>query len=59
KEPTLGRHINEDDKLYTVPRSDEAKFLLGKFKSKLTTDEAETLSEIVQIKRRANPLYGF
>ncbi|MEE9586142.1 MAG: translation initiation factor IF-2 [Nitrososphaerales archaeon] len=59
KEPTLGRHINEDDKLYTVPRSDEAKLLLGKFKSKLTTDEAETLSEIVQIKRRANPLYGF
>ncbi len=59
KEPTIGRHINEDDKLYTVPKSDEAKLLLGKFKSKLTTDEAETLSKIVQIKRRTNPLYGF
>ncbi|MFQ6135205.1 MAG: translation initiation factor IF-2, partial [Nitrososphaerales archaeon] len=59
KEPTMGRHIHEGDKLYTVPKSDEAKLLLGKFKYRLTPDEAETLSKIVQIKRRVNPLYGF
>ncbi len=59
KEPIIGRHIHEGDKLYTIPRSDETKLMLGKFLSRLSSEEVETLKEIVQIRRRITPLYGF
>jgi translation initiation factor 5B len=58
-EPIIDRHIHEEDDLFTVPKSDEAKFLLGKFFSRLTTSEVETLNRIVEIKRQSNPLYAF
>jgi translation initiation factor 5B len=58
-EPTIGRQINEGDRLFTVPKSDEAKLLLGKYASRLSKDEAEVLKEIVEIRRKVNPLYGF
>ncbi len=57
--PTVGRQINEEDRLLTVPRPEEVKLLLGKFASRLSPDEAEVLNEIVEIRRRKNPLYGF
>jgi translation initiation factor 5B len=59
KEPTVGRHINEGDVLYTIPPNEHAKLLLDRFKYRLSEDEVKTLDEIVVIKRRANPLYGY
>lgn len=57
--PMIGRQVNEGDRLLTVPRSEEVKLLLGKFASRLSPDESEVLNEIVDIRRRKNPLYGF
>ena len=57
--PMVGRQINEGDRLLTVPKSEEVKLLLGKFASRLSPDEAEVLNDIVVIRRRKNPLYGF
>ena len=50
-EPIIDRHIHEGDDLFTVPKSDEVKFLQGKFSVRLTTNEVETLNRIVEIKR--------
>ena len=58
-EPIIDRHIHEGDDLFTVPKSGEAKFLQGKFSTRLTTNEVETLNRIVEIKRQINPLYAF
>jgi len=57
--PMVGRQINESDRLLTVPKSEEVKLLLGKFASRLSPDEAEVLNDIVVIRRKKNPLYGF
>ncbi len=59
KEPTVGRHINEGDVLYTVPPNEHAKLLLDRFKYRLNEDEIKTLDQIIEIKRRDNPLYGY
>jgi translation initiation factor 5B len=57
--PTVGRQINEGDRLLTVPRTEEVKLLLEKFVSRLSPDESEVLNDIVEIRRQKNPLYGF
>jgi len=58
-EPTVGRHIHEGETLYTLPKGEEAKLLLEKFRSRLTPEEVETLEEIIRIRRRVNPTYAF
>ncbi len=58
-EPTVGRHVNEGDLLYTVPSNNDAKLLLDRFKYRLNEDELKVLDEIVEIKRKINPLYGY
>ena len=57
--PTLGRQVKENDILYTLPRSHEAKLLRGKLLGSLTQDEADALTEIVRIRSDGDPLYGF
>ncbi len=54
---TIGRHINEQDILYSdVPENDFRK--LKTLKEYLTEDEKQVLKEIAQIKRKSNPLWG-
>ena len=58
-EPTVGRQVNEGDILYTLPPNDDVKQLLDRFKYRLNEDELKILDEIVAIKRKINPLYGY
>ena len=56
--PTLGRQVRENDPIYTMPRSHEAKMLRTKLIGSLTPKEVEVLNEIVGIKSSSDPLYG-
>jgi len=58
-EPTVGRQVNEGDILYTVPPNEDVKLLLNRFKCRLNEDELKVLDEIVEIKRKINPMYGY
>jgi len=57
--PTLGRQVKEEDTIYTLPRSHEARMLRTKYLSSLTVDEAKALEEIIGIKTPSDPLFGF
>ncbi len=57
KEPTVGRQIKENDVLYvdiTEEEMKEMKMLSGL----LSADEEEVLEELLEIKRRRNPVWG-
>jgi len=56
---TIGRQIKEEDVFYTLPSPDDAKQYLKKFKHKLSSEELQTLNEIVEIIRKTNPIYGY
>jgi len=57
-EPIFGRQIHEEEILYTSPTSEEAKLLLTKYKNYLSNKELELLNEIIQIRRKSNPVYA-
>ena len=51
--------MKENETIFTMPRSHEAKLLRTKLLGSLTEDERAVLDEIVRIKSVADPLYGF
>ncbi|MDG6985781.1 MAG: translation initiation factor IF-2 [Nitrososphaerota archaeon] len=57
--PTLGRQIKENDTIFTMPRSHEAKLLRTKLYGTLTEREHEVLNEIISIRSPSDPMYGF
>ncbi len=57
--PTLGRQVKENDTIYTMPRSHEAKALRTKLAGSLTPEERAVLDEIIRIKAPSDPLFGF
>ena len=57
--PTLGRQIRENDAIYTMPKSHEAKALRTKLLGSLAPNERSVLEEIIAIKTPADPMYGF
>ena len=57
--PTLGRQIKENDTIFTMPRSHEAKLLRTKLYGSLTEREHAVLNEIIEIKSPSDPMYGF
>ena len=56
KNVTIGRHIKEDEILYTLPSSDEVKALK---ESNLPKEDLELLKEIIEIRRKVEYLYGY
>jgi len=56
---TIGRQIDEEDVFYTLPSPSDAKKLLNKFTQKLSSEERNTLNEIVEIQRKIDPAYGY
>jgi len=56
---TIGRQIAEEDVFYTLPSSSDAKKLLNKFTQRLSSEERNTLNEIVEIQRKIDPVYGY
>ncbi len=59
QEPIIGRHINEEDILYTLPKEEDVKILLSKLKDRLGDDEIKILDETIEIRRKASPLWAF
>ena len=57
--PTLGRQVKENDTIYTLPRSHEARMLRTKLSGSLTDRERAVLDEIIRIKSATDPLFGF
>ena len=57
--PTLGRQVKENDIIYTMPRSHEAKALRTKLYASITSEEHAVLDEIIKIKSASDPLFGF
>jgi translation initiation factor 5B len=57
--PTLGRQVKENDAIFTMPRSHEAKALRTKLYGSLSEDERAVLDEIIRIKSVSDPLFGF
>ena len=56
---TVGRQIVEEDVFYTLPSSSDAKKLLKRFMQALSSEERDTLNEIVEIQRKIDPAYGY
>ncbi|MDE1863350.1 MAG: translation initiation factor IF-2 [Thaumarchaeota archaeon] len=56
---TVGRQVSEEETLYSLPPSHEAKMLLKQFSHKLTPEELGTLKAIVEIQRKSNAAYGY
>jgi translation initiation factor aIF-2/yIF-2 len=59
KEPVVGRQIKENETLYSLPTSDEARMLVQRFYDLLTEEEKGVLNEIIQIRRKVQTLYAF
>jgi len=55
----VGRNISEGDTLYTDVPERHLKTFMTKFPSELTESDQETIKELIQIKRRQNPIWGF
>uniref|UniRef100_A0A7J3QEZ5 Probable translation initiation factor IF-2 n=1 Tax=Ignisphaera aggregans TaxID=334771 RepID=A0A7J3QEZ5_9CREN len=54
----VGRHIKENDILYSDIPLDHIKLLISKFKKMLTSDTIDTLREIIKIKSSKHPEYA-
>jgi translation initiation factor 5B len=59
KGPIIGRQINEEDIFYTDLNSRQAKMLIERFNDRLNEEEKEVFSNIVDLKRRSDPAYGY
>jgi translation initiation factor 5B len=55
----VGRNVSEGDVLYADMPERHLKTLLTKFPSELTENDQETIKELIQLKRRENPVWGF
>jgi translation initiation factor 5B len=56
---TIGRQISEEEIMYSLPSSHEAKLLLKQFSHKLSPEEFQVLNEIVETQRKINPAYAY
>lgn len=55
----VGRNMSEGDVLYADVPERHLKTLMTKFPSELTESDQETIKELIQLKRRENPVWGF
>ncbi len=56
--PIMGRHIKEGDILYVDVPEEHVKMLRDRFSSRLTERALETLKELIEIKRRKDPVWA-
>lgn len=54
----IGRQIDEGDVLYTDVPKEDLEVLTEKYKDIITDDMKKVIKEIIEIKRREDPLYG-
>ena len=55
----VGRNISEGDVLYSDVPERHLRALQTKFPAELTESDKETIKELIQLKRRENPVWGF
>lgn len=55
----VGRQIDEGDVIYTDIPKEHVVVWLTKYRNELRDDEKSVLEEIIKIKRKTDPLYGF
>jgi len=58
REAVVGRHFDEGDILIVDIPEDHVKKLLKEFKGDLTLDDMDIINELIEIKRRKNPLWA-
>lgn len=58
-EPVVGRHIFENDVLYSLPKEAEIRMLKEKYLNRLSSDEQQLLDEIILVRRKAQPTYPY
>ena len=58
REPIVGRHIKEGETLYVALPEEDARILATVFLDRLSEDSKAVLQEIIEIKRRTNPLWA-
>jgi translation initiation factor 5B len=59
KGPVIGRQINEEDTFYTDLNSRQAKLLIERFNHRLNEEENEVFKNILGLKRKSDPAYGY
>ncbi len=55
----VGRNISEGDVFYADVPERHLRTLMTKFPAELTASDQETIKELIQLKRRENPVWGF
>ncbi len=55
----VGRNLSEGDTIYVDVPERHLKTLTTKFPSELVESDQETIKELIQLKRRENPVWGF
>jgi len=55
----VGRNILEGEVIYTDMPERNLRALMTKFPSELSESDHETIKELIQLKRRENPIWGF
>ena len=58
-EPVIGRTIRESEILYSLPNNIGVRLLKGRYHDSLSDDESNILDEIITLRRKVVPLYGF
>ena len=58
-EPVIGRTIREGEILYSLPNDIGVRLLKGRYHDSLSDDESNILDEIITLRRKVVPLYGF
>jgi len=59
KEPVIGRQIKEEETLYSLPSSDDARLYKARFADRLSPDEMKLLDGIISTRRRVQYMYAF
>ncbi|MEM4498299.1 MAG: translation initiation factor IF-2, partial [Nitrososphaerota archaeon] len=58
REPVVGRHIREGETLYVAVPENDARLLLKEYYDMLDEDSRKALEEIVEIRRKEDPLWA-
>jgi len=59
EDAVVGRNIDEGDVIYADVPERHLKTFLTRFPGELTDGDRETINELIQIKRKTNPVWGF
>jgi len=59
KEPVIGRQIKEEEVLYTLPTSDDARLYKTRFAEQLSPQELKLLDNIISMRRKVQYMYAF